>query len=284
MRNHYLAQYLINQGMLEADEIKTLLPLAAQLKPSLGITALCEGLCDADKLPTLLELSDDEFVAVASTTGLLSEGKIEKVKAVVPTESAKFIAAMLREHVASPDDIIAVWQRFLKLEECPVSTAVKKLAGEELLLEADGYAAYTEIFIHTLVRFMDTPAVVTDVASALIDSEKPKHLVSQRICGMGGIVAGIWADDDVFLELARRYSHEEIAEVDELALDSLTEFLNVLNGLYIVNLATAEMESELEAPRVAANVEPFGSQQLILHVETGLGAFALVLAMDEFIV
>ena len=88
---------------------------------------------------------------------------------------------------------------------------------------------------------------------------------------------------DVFVEMARRYSHEDLHSVDEMATDSLGEFLNVVNGLFAVDMARQDLEIDLGMPRVEENVLPTGNRQLLLHVCTAFGSFALVIAADEFV-
>ena len=67
-------------------------------------------------------------------------------------------------------------------------------------------------------------------------AEPPNHVVSQRMSGDVSMVGGILAEDKVFLELARRYSHEKLDSVDLLAIDCVGEFLNVMTGLFAVEL------------------------------------------------
>ena len=94
---------------------------------------------------------------------------------------------------------------------------------------------------------------------------------------------GLIAIDDVFLELAKRYSQEELPEIDELAVDSVEEFLNVVNGLFTIHLAKEKLTAELGLPKSGENVQPTGRDQLRLKVITAFGSFEAVLSADEFI-
>ena len=113
----------------------------------------------------------------------------------------------------------------------------------------------------------------------------PCRLVSQAITGGVSLVAGLEAPDAVFLALARRYSHEDFSELDDLAVDSLAEFLNVLDGFFAVRLGERDLELDLEIPRTAhaLNEKASPSKFLRLHLESPVGAFGLLLATDEFL-
>ena len=67
------------------------------------------------------------------------------------------------------------------------------------------------------------------------------------------------------------------------AVDALEEFLNVVNGLYIVELANRKIEPNLDFPLANEDVIPRGSHQLLLRVYTEAGDFILVLSTDAFL-
>lgn len=164
----------------------------------------------------------------------------------------------------------------------PVSQAIVKLCGSKLEAEAPLYADYAELFVRSVSRFMDT-TVTINTEEPFMPPDGHTHIVSQAILGDISLVTGIFAADSVFLELARRYSCEQLSEVDGLACDSVTEFINVLNGLFAVDLAKRDMEVDLDIPKITADEEPLGNKQLIVRIETNFGYFYMVMAVDEFI-
>lgn len=170
----------------------------------------------------------------------------------------------------------------VEIDPRPVRTAVERAAGGAWSTELDMYSDYMELFLDSLNKFMHTEAVVSPVlAENIVEGEG--RASSQSIGGDVSLVAGLVARDQVFLELARRYSEEDLAEIDELAIDSLEEFLNVINGIFTVDLARKKIEAELGLPRSGENVQPHSSRQLCLRVYTAFGSFRVVLAVDEFI-
>ena len=107
--------------------------------------------------------------------------------------------------------------------------------------------------------------------------------VAQHITGDVSIVNGIIARDEVFLALARRYGGDAVEDLKGDATDALEEFLNVVNGLYIVELANRKIEPDLDFPLANEDVIPRGSHQLLLRVYTEAGDFILVLSTDAFL-
>jgi len=170
----------------------------------------------------------------------------------------------------------------VEIDPRPVRTAVERAAGGAWGEELEMYSDYMELFLDSMNKFMHTEAVVSPVlAEASVEGEA--RASSQRIGGDVSLVTGLVASDPVFLELARRYSEEDLAEIDELAVDSLEEFLNVINGIFTIDLARKKVDAELGLPRSGENVQPHSSRQLCLRIYTAFGSFRVVLAVDEFI-
>lgn len=169
-----------------------------------------------------------------------------------------------------------------ELDNCPIRTAVQLAAGDAYEAELELYINYMEIFIDAMREILGLETVI-DVTQATDDEVKPFYGVSQNISGDINITVGVIATEAIYLKLAACYSDEEFAEVDELAVDSLEELLNVINGLFCIELANDKIEAELGIPRTMRNITPKGTHQLQIKAYNKLGAFKVILAADEFL-
>lgn len=163
----------------------------------------------------------------------------------------------------------------------PVRRAVLLAMGNNYPGEGQHYAAYMEMFMAAMKNMLHTEAVV-ERAPCTEDEEQPCYATSQRLSGDINFAAGLIASEPVYLKLAERYSEEEIPEMDEMARDSIEEFINVLNGMFSVSLGEQNIETDLELPRFGENVSPHGKHQLRLRVHSSVGSFQVVMAIDEF--
>lgn len=170
----------------------------------------------------------------------------------------------------------------VEIDSRPVRTAVVRAAGNNCQDRLEIYAEYMELLLDSLQSMAGTQGVISPVSVSEMAWE-PNHGASQALEGTRGFVAGIVATDDVFLELAKRYSQEELPEIDELAMDSVEEFLNVVNGLFTIQLAKEKITAELGLPASGENIQPDGKEQLRLRVITAFGSFEAVLSAEEFI-
>lgn len=283
MNNLYFAQYLVNEGVVDRQEAKELIREAEKTEPGLAVVALAEGAVSASKLAEMMPFEKESFSKLAVAEGLLFPSQVEKLQEVHATDSLRVAQALLDSGKMDFMELGRCMAACGSEEGSPIKEAVRRMVEQNEALEAEeeAYADFTELFMRSLMRFMDTLAVVN---YGVPDSEETmfaSHTVSQRLSGSVSFVSGIYASDRVFVEMAKRYSHEEIEDADEMAEDSVAEFLNVVNGLFVVDLGKRDLDLDMESPRVGKNTRPMGSHQLQLCVDTGFGSFSLVLAADE---
>ena len=283
MNSLYFAQYLVNEDVLDPQEAKDILKVCEETVPGLAVVALAEGAIPASTLAGLAPFEKEAFPKLAMAEGVLFASQLEKLQGVHPSEGLRLAQALLDSEKM---DFVELGRQMAACgaqEGSPIKEAVRRLASdnEESEVEIETYAEFTELFMRSFMRFMDTPAIINYCGP---DNEGmfASHIVSQRLSGQLSFVSGIYASDKMFVEMAKRYSREEIDDADEMAEDSISEFLNVVNGLFVVDLGKRDLDLDLEAPRIGQNKHPQGSKQLQLCIDTGFGSFTLVMAADEF--
>lgn len=281
MGNRYFSQYLLNAGVLDAGNISDVMPKSAHAVPQLHILAMQQHLLSESQVEELS--TADDVVKTLEEAKMLSDAQIESLKNTVPGRDARVAQTLLDEHIADLKTIERCFREYDNDELHPIKDAVKKIVSkyEEMNPVADIYGEYTEMFVGALQRFMNTDAVVLTEATDL--DFAGTRIVSQRMGGQLSLAVAVLAQNQMFLEMARRYSGEDLTELDELAEDSLAEFINVLNGLYIVNLSGRDLDMDLDMPRSGQDVGPTASNLIAMRMVTDFGSFVIYLAEDEFI-
>ena len=284
MNSNNLAQYLLNEGEIALSRMGPLLAGIRGKEARLPVLALRQGNVTSEQLEGLDTSAEDAFVREAEEKGMLTQAQIDYLRQGKFGETVRFAQCLLDAGLADYAKLEAWFRDCDALEEMPVHRAVMALCGDFLSREAGRYSEFMEIFMDSLMEFLHTPSVISlesDAGEALSGKEKV-YAVSQRMAGGIDMVTGILAAEREFLELARRYSQEDLEEVDDLAIDSVAEFVNVVNGIFSVQLAERKIEVDLEPPRWGMQVEPRGGSQLLMRLVTDLGDIYAVLARDEF--
>lgn len=282
MANRYFVQYLLNVGVISSSEAVDLLPRLSEVRPSLPLLALTSGLVTAGQMEGLTVADSAVFAEEAKEKKLLTASQVDNLLSVIPEADVCFAQLLLdsgKVDLSKLEQIISDYQK-LEEQENPVFTAVYNRTGspaDDPVFEI--YGKYAEMFILSTQRFINTEAVILPEEPVV---EHDGVLVSQGLSGGMELTAGVKAVPEVFLELGRRYSGEELDEIDELAIDCVAEFLNVLNGLYIVNLSQLDLDVDLEEPHSSENTVPEATKLVAFRIATEFGTFVLYMAEDEF--
>ncbi len=285
MKSNNLAQYFLNEGVMSLEQIEPLLPKMRTKRIQLPVVALRQRMVAPGVLDEIGSVTTEVFKEIALEKGLLTSEQIEELSQESGGESLHFAQYLLDEGILDFTELDVYFQEREHMKELPVHYAIRTLCGEQLELESAFYSDFMEIFMDSLMDFLRAPAVISlePVSEKVFSTELATHAASQCMNGDVSIVTGILAENDKFLELASRYSEENLTEIDEIAIDSIQEFMNVVNGIYSIQLAERGIEVDLEVPRWGRLVVPKGTQQLVMRVCTDFGTVYAVLALDEFI-
>ena len=104
---------------------------------------------------------------------------------------------------------------------------------------------FLNLFFNNLIRFIGDDFTVLDLKT--VSDYHGVHSVMQNIEGTSSFKAVLDMDEDVAVQFASRYAHEDFSEhadADEYISASLEDFLNLHNGLFLVN-TSAEQEQEM---------------------------------------
>ena len=276
MNSNYLAQHLMNEGRLDKSQIRDLLRDIRGKDVQLPLRALKMNMISGDKL---MSLDTDYF---ESEETWLTEDQLRMLKTQLPGETMRFAQALIDEKVMNFSQLEELLNKYDDDTLRPVETAVRRACGDDLPLEASLYADYMRLFTDSLIDFLHTPVIIDPVPYILPEDIGLVYEVSQRIGGDISLVGGMLAREEEFIRVAARYSGEDLTDINELTIDSMEEFFNVINGLFCIQLAGQNKETELDLPRHGKNIRPRGSQQLLLHILADFGTFIAVLSADEF--
>lgn len=290
MLRQYFAQSLLNEGILSADQVRFLLESKDKHTAGFEVRALCRNMLTAAQIEEIQSkmAPGSLFAEEAVTQGQLTTLQKRSLEELQTTTNLDFAQGMIDEHfVSSYQELEKLVKSYQDKEMITVGHALNQAAMKDLNFESLEeeymlYSEYTDMFLRAVSRFMHADAFI-NLSPDPFSGEEGKITISQRLNGDIDLITGIMAEESTILAMARKYSQEDIDEVDELAIDSVAEFLNVTNGLYIVNLSNRNLNVDLEPFHFARNVLPAGNKQIVIRIDIEEGSFDLILAADEII-
>jgi len=291
MLNQYFGQYLLNKGILTHVQLRQVLQCEQMVKVKLGVLAVNAGLMTAAQVEEVHDLQwakDQKFGTLAVKQGYLTS---EQVDGLLESQQAGHLTIMQAIIDKGYMTLVAVEKALADFrKEYDIkgkfhatddeNEMIKKLvdfspAGDK----ADLLYNYVGLVQRNVVRFLnDTPLIVEPITEC---QQTPKWLVTQEIIGDIPLSTGLLMDESALLGIASHFYGEKLVTVDELALDSVGEFLNVHNGVFCSLLSDAGVMADLQPPLVKQRDMSFQLSNYRIAVDTSFGMFEIILSLKE---
>ncbi len=112
---------------------------------------------------------------------------------------------------------------------------------------SDFFLKYIVKLLHDLSLFVEPDIKLGQIN--ITHSYATGHELMQKIIGIPSAFTGIDGDTEVLIRFAEKYSHVEITQYDAVAKDAIVDFMNLHNGLFVVDLSKEDaIELSLEPP------------------------------------
>ncbi|HWR39725.1 MAG TPA: hypothetical protein VN611_09495 [Patescibacteria group bacterium] len=258
MFSQYFGQYLLNKKILTPLQLEEVLRTEHSVRVKLGVLAINNGQMTAVQVEEIHEAQrcmDRKFGEIAIEKGYLTQSQLDQL-----LESQKrrqiSLSQTIVDHgllsLAQLENALANYKKdsqltneqLAALQSADIDSIIPIFADfSEYGPAASFHSAYLSLLVRNMVRLLNEEVVLSHKQP--LPNKIPHWLISQNIIGSGTLFTGLAMDNDVLLEIARRFSEEEIPQLDDFAQDSVAEFLNVNNGIFIVNMSDQGTELDL---------------------------------------
>lgn len=283
MFNQYFWQYLLHKGLLTHMQLCEVLKQKQPVKVKLGILAMNAELMNAaqvEEIHNLQRVKDQKFGVLAVSQGYLTNEQVEELLASQGEDHLSLMQSIADKGYmtfAGVEKALGDFREEYSLtgdidEESRVIRSLVDFSAVDD--KADVLYLYVGLTLRNIVRFLnDTPYILTQAAE-----KSATYFVSQQIFGDIALGTGLRVEQPVLLELAGRFYGESFTTVNELALDSAGEFLNVHNGVFCSSLSDMGLVVDLKAQSVHPG-DSFDGQSFHVNIGTSFGQIELVLSI-----
>jgi hypothetical protein len=259
MFNQYFGNYLLNKGLLSPDSLADALSRERSVRPKLGVLAIDAGLMTAAQVEEVHQLQhsmDKRFGEIALERRYLHAAQLEELLAAQQTKRLSLSQAIVDSGYLSLAELETALENYKRdnkfsaeelaaLHNADIDAIVRSFldfsAGGP---DADLLYDYVALIIRHIVRFLGAEPVIAPAPPA------DGWLITQELTGPVSVSTGLAMNDALLVSLAGRYSGEPISQPDELARDSIGEFLNEANGIFAVNMSDRGLELDLKPQRI----------------------------------
>ena len=229
-----LGTLAIHKGYMVASEVDEVCFMQTREDRRFGEIAIQRGYLTEEQVRELLKSQMPDFLLFGQC--LVDDGAItyEELQNLILDYETENEMCDIDLNVENKEKITQLIERFFLVAEIPITQ----------------YSImYMELMFNNLVRFIGDD--FTPLTPIPCEEYPVNYCVSQAIHGKVNCVSRIDMDKDVAIAFASRYAHEEFTEFDEYVQASLEDFINLHNGLFIVNISNEfSVELSLDPPIV----------------------------------
>ena len=288
MFSQYFGQYLLNEKYLTRSQLESAIEFQKSVRLKLGVLAINAGYMNSEQANAVHQMqtkADKRFGELAVEAGYLKEEQIEEL-----LSSQKFGHLLLAQALIDKDYMTlekfeqAIYEyrkkydisdiQFDALQRDDVDEIIKIYVNLEVDIYSKEIKNYIALFMRNIIRFIDSEVYTNKILK--VEKYKTKCAVTQRIKNSINLQIYINAEENIFLKIASIYSGEELDSVDEMAKDSVGEFLNLTNGLYLVAMSNRGVELDMEPQTLFfENIIP---SAYVIPIELPFGKIELIIS------
>jgi CheY-specific phosphatase CheX len=287
MFSQYFGQYLVHENYLTAEQLCTALQYQGSVRLKLGVLAVNAGYMTAEQANKVHQMqikADKRFGELAVDAQFLKEDQLEELLSSQSYGHLLLAQSLIDKNYMSLEKFERAMSDYkikYNISERQFES-IQKDDVDEIIniyvnLDDDKYGIeiknYISLFMRNVIRFINSE-VYTDTIIK-VEEYKTECAVSQIIKNSINLQTYINAEQEVFVKLASIYAEEELDSMSELAKDSVGEFMNLNNGLYLVGMSNIGVELDMEPQSICFDnticttyvlpIElPFGKIELII--------------------
>lgn len=265
MFNQYFGNYLLEKKIIRPEELRQVLEEQKSVKVKLGVLAIDSGYMNAaqvDRIHKLQTVKDRKFGELALEEGYLTPGQIDGLLLAQKRSNVLLGQILIEKGLFSFEKYEEVMLQY-RQDSCLTDEEIEALKNSDVKKIAETFLKtlpgepgerlheYLELFIRNLIRFIDSEIRVETAQET--DSYSFDYLVTQPVEGHQPFFSGFAASEALLTKFASIYADEALTHMDDLAKDSLGEFLNCQNGLFLSHLSNRGIGLELLPGEVKQN-------------------------------
>ncbi len=244
----FFGSYLLNEGIVTAPQLAKALEDKKNTKTRLGVLAINAGYMTAGQVEFIHQVQstvDKRIGDIAVEMGFITSEQVDELLSKQPQDYLILGQTLVNNNVltnAQFEKALNDYKSFNALSESDMSgdktdklekiiADFYKINGHE---DAGEYVTYLTLLFKNLIRFVGDD--FTPMTASIIDGANYENMVRQKVNSETvDSCTAVCCDTDVYIKFAERFSEEKLDTADDFVNATVGEFLNLHNGLFIVN-------------------------------------------------
>lgn len=260
MFTRFFGNYLLRKQLISPEALSEALEIQQNTRLKLGVLAINAGYMTAEQVEKAHDQQQREDKRIGDVMVEMGFLTAEQVEELFKTQPAGYLllgqALVDKGHMTNAqfEEALNSYKEenhisdsdFDDVNETAAQSMIDKFYNFSSSSSAVYMTKYVSVLFKNLIRFIGgdfTPMAVRSISGDDLDD-----VISQKISGNVNALTVVTADSDMaMIKFASRFSKEHLLANDEYTQSCVSEFLNLHNGLFAVNVSNnAGVELQLE--------------------------------------
>jgi hypothetical protein len=232
-----LGTLAIHAGYMSSSEVDEVFIEQTHTDRKFGELAVEMGFLSNEQVIELLQHQNPDFLLLGQILvddGVITTQDFENIIADYKSANELYDLDLTQDN---QENIERLFDNFFVISELPISSFGK---------------LYIELLFNNFVRFVGEDFAALDPEQ--VTEYPPECCICQKVVGDYSISSYLSMDEPTAIAFASRYVGDEFLEYDEYVRASMEDFLNLHNGLFVVNASNvASLELTITAPEVVTD-------------------------------
>ena len=250
--------YLIDEGIITSEQFDKIKDTQSKTRVKLGLIAVSEKMLtdkQADEINRKQAIMDKRFGDIAVELGYLTGEQVSKLLDLQGNAYMRFCQTASDLGILTLDQVESALDDYFEKNDFD-RYAKDSLKADDIdgiiPLFLDGIKEdivdLVSVAVRTINRLISTDLSIDRAKE--VDSYECDYIVSQYMDGDLLVKTGFSGSVEGVLKIADSFAGETFDKIDEDSLDSVGEFINIINGLYATSLSYRKIQVELIAPEL----------------------------------
>jgi hypothetical protein len=244
----FFGQYLLEKGIISPKQLLEAVEYQKEINVSLGTLALEKGLLTSEQIKKIHDeqkRQDKKFGEIAVSLGYLTESQLEDLLNLQKSQRLYLGEALVRKGfitLKQLEEELRLYKQEQEREEEEVFKMFKKLPDDEII------EAYVDLTIKMFLRLVREIVKIGGCISEKTAFNPLDWTIEQKAKGDKNFSYLLNLSNDTLLKISEKMSNKKREKIDEITLDIVGEFVNIISGNALSKLSSKGKNFEPEPP------------------------------------
>lgn len=261
MYTQFFGNYLLSKGYIDKDQLFDAMKRQSNEHTRLGTLAMHAGYMTAAEVDNTINQQtqrDQKFGELAIDLGYLTKGQVIELLKCQSPDFLLLGQILVDQGAISYNDLERIIQDYKEqngmneIDMTSDNTETMSRLINNFFITSEATVSkygkmYIELLFNNIIRFIGED--FTPMSASVVSDYSAACCVSQKVIGEYSLISYLEMSEETALKFASRYVGDSYDEYDEYVQASLDDFLNLHNGLFIVNVSNEDStELAITAP------------------------------------